>query len=230
MFTGSLANQLVRIDNIGTGEATIQDPMDQMLDAVREITFRTAVHAGKDTSTHNVTNVVQSVEYRRYQLQSIYITDPKYMVAAAILSVLSIIAVGATFYGWWELGRAFSMGPLELASAFEAPLLKAAGEDAGLDGDAHRITARELRVQFGEKMVDDDGQFLSGTANRKLVFGLATDVQRPRKGMMYIWAIRKQDSFGGDQGQSDVPSRYPSCRRRVMFTCYAFRATRLFVT
>jgi hypothetical protein len=46
------------MDNIGTGQATIQDPMDQMLDALREITFRTAVHAGKDTSTHNVTNAV----------------------------------------------------------------------------------------------------------------------------------------------------------------------------
>lgn len=76
MFAGSLANQVVKMDNIGTGQATIQDPMDQMLDAPREITFRTAVHAGKDTSTHNVTNAVQSVGYRGYQLQSIYITDP----------------------------------------------------------------------------------------------------------------------------------------------------------
>ena len=58
VFTGSLANQVVKIDNIGTGKATVQDPMDQMLDALREITFRTAVHAGKDTSTHNVTNAV----------------------------------------------------------------------------------------------------------------------------------------------------------------------------
>ncbi|RYN58159.1 hypothetical protein AA0114_g2009 [Alternaria tenuissima] len=154
----SLANQVVKIDNMGTGQATVQDPMDQMLDALREITFRTAVHAGKDTSTHNVTNAVQSVEYRGYQLQSIYITDPKYMVAAAILSVLSIIAVDATFYRWWELGRPFSMGPLELASAFEAPLLRAASEDAGLDDNVHR----------------------------RLVLGLATDVQRPRKDTMYI--------------------------------------------
>ena len=107
------------------------------------------------------------------------------MVAAAILSVLSIIAVGATFYGWWKLGRPFSMGPLELASAFEAPLLKAAGKNAGSDDNTYQGTAREPRVQFGEKVVDDDRQFLSGTANRRLVLGLATDVQRPRKGMMY---------------------------------------------
>ncbi|KAB2100314.1 hypothetical protein AG0111_0g11321 [Alternaria gaisen] len=185
VFTGSLANQVVKMDNIGTGQATIQDPMDQILEALREITFRTAVQAGKDTGTHNVTNSVRSVEYRGYQLQSIYITDPKYMVAAAILSVLSIIAVGATFYGWWELGRPFSMGPLELASAFEAPLLKAAGEDAGLNDNAHRSTVREPRVQFGEKVVGDEGQFPSSTASRRLILGLATDVQRPREGTMY---------------------------------------------
>ncbi|CAN9391070.1 unnamed protein product, partial [Alternaria alternata] len=165
--------------------ATIQDPMDWMLDALREITFRTAVHAGKDTSTHNVTNAVQSVEHRGYQLQSIYITNPKYMVAAAILSFLRIIAVGATFYGWWELGRPFSTGTLELASAFEAPLLKATGENAGSDDNTYRGTTREPRVQFGEKVVDDDGQFPSGNLDRRLVLGLATDVQRPRKGTMY---------------------------------------------
>jgi hypothetical protein len=77
------------------------------------------------------------------------------------------------------------MGALELVSAFEAPLLKATGENAGSDDNTYRGTAREPRVQFGEKVVDDDGQFLSGTTNRRLVLGLTTDVQRPRKGMMY---------------------------------------------
>jgi len=77
------------------------------------------------------------------------------------------------------------MGPLELASAFEAPLLKTAGEDASLGDNAHRSTAREPRVQFGEKVMNDEGQFPSSTASRRLVLGLATDVQRPRKGTMY---------------------------------------------
>ena len=73
------------------------------------------------------------------------------------------------------------MGALELVSAFEAPLLKAAGEDAGLGNN----TVREPRVQCGEKGVDGNGQFPSGLANRRLVLGLSTDVQRPRKGTMY---------------------------------------------
>lgn len=60
------------------------------------------------------------------------------------------------------------MGPLELPSAFEAPLLKGANED-----NAHQITACEPRVQFGGKMDND-----SGTVSRRLVLGLATDVQR----------------------------------------------------
>ena len=182
VFEGSLANEMVRFVN---REIICQDPMDRMLDALREITFRTAVIAGKNADTHNITNAVQQVEYQGYELQSIYITDWKFMAIAALLSCSSIIAVGATFYGWWELGRPFSMGPLELASAFEAPLLKAACEDAGLDNDTHRSTAREPCVQFGEKVVDDEGQFPSSTASRRLVLGLATDVQRPRKGTMY---------------------------------------------
>ncbi|KAH8632793.1 hypothetical protein IG631_11427 [Alternaria alternata] len=178
VFEGSLANEMVRIVN---SEITCQDPMDRMLDALREITFRTAVIAGKNADTRNITNADQQMEYQGYELQSIYITDWKFMAIAALLSFSSIIAVGATFYGWWELGRPFSMGPLELASAFEAPLLKAAGEDAGLGNN----TVREPRVQFGEKVVDDNGQFPSGLANRRLVLGLSTDVQRPRKGTMY---------------------------------------------
>jgi hypothetical protein len=92
-----------------------------------------------------------------------------------ILTFLSIIAIGATFYGWWELGRPFSMDPLELPSAFEAPLLKGADED-----NAYQITACEPHVQFSGKMVNDPG-----TVGRRMVLGLATDVQGPRAGEMY---------------------------------------------
>jgi len=118
-------------------------------------------------------------------MQSIYVTDVRYMVAIAILNLCSMFAVGATFYGWWELGRLFSMRPLELARAFDAPLLRTAGEDASLYNRRPQSTVREQRVQYGEKMVKNLRPSTLGSESPRLVFAMGTNVQRPRTGAMY---------------------------------------------
>jgi hypothetical protein len=95
-YNGSLANQMVRIDN-GLN-STGKDPMDQMLDTMREIAFRTSVVAGKDRNTSNVTDSHQRVEYHGSDFRTIYVTNFRYMAAAAIVSLLCLVVVTATFY------------------------------------------------------------------------------------------------------------------------------------
>ncbi|KAI8935042.1 hypothetical protein NX059_008706 [Plenodomus lindquistii] len=159
--------------------------MDRMLDIMREIAFRAAVAVGKDKSVHNVTNAPQRVEYQGSQIRSIYVTEFRYMVAAAILSLCSVFAVGATFYGWWELGRPFSMSPLELAKAFDAPVLKTVGEDAGLYSSKTQSAVLEQRIQYGEKVAKNLRPSTLGSESPRLVFAMATDVLRPRVGAIY---------------------------------------------
>jgi hypothetical protein len=93
LYKGSLANEMVQLDSNYTYNTVSQDPMGQMLDTMREITFRAAVTAGKDKSAHSVTNAPQHVTYRGSQMQSIYVTEFRCMVAAAILSLYSIFAL-----------------------------------------------------------------------------------------------------------------------------------------
>jgi hypothetical protein len=97
------------VRQVRCNEPTFQDPMDRMIDTMREIAFRTAVRAGKDapviTSSYDSSVVInteaeQEVKYNGYVRRSIYPTDFRYLVVAAIISLSSIGAVALTFYGW----------------------------------------------------------------------------------------------------------------------------------
>lgn len=47
-----------------------------------------------------------------------------YFLGAALLEMLCISLMFPTHFGWWRLGRAVSFSPLEVATAFKAPLLR----------------------------------------------------------------------------------------------------------
>jgi hypothetical protein len=82
-FEGSLANEMVLSVDGPYQEPTFQDPMDRMIDTMREIAFRTAVRANKDgldSTTRYEQSVIintkaeQEVEYNGYVRRSIYVT------------------------------------------------------------------------------------------------------------------------------------------------------------
>lgn len=57
---------------------------------------------------------------------------------------LASLTVALTFHGWWRLGREVSMSPLEIARAFNAPLLQQAEPNA---------TGDDLKKDFGKEKV-----------------------------------------------------------------------------
>lgn len=186
VFTGALASQMVRGNS--AWNLTNQDPMDTMLDAMREVTFRTSVRAGEDIA--NVTDAKQEVEYHGSATHSVYVTDYRYMIAAAVLSIASVLAIAQTFYGWWELGRTVSLSPIEIAKAFNAPLLSQVGSNFDLSNNRRLGPMAATRVQYGEK-IDEHG-YATGYAGggmephvRRLVMGLAGEVKRPAAGQAY---------------------------------------------
>jgi hypothetical protein len=186
VFTGALANQMVQGSDAWNLMA--QDPMDTMLDAMREIAFRTSVRAGRDLA--NVTDANQEVEYHGSATHSIYVTNYRYMAAALVLGIASVLAIGQTFYGWWELGRTVSLSPLEIAKAFNAPLLAQVGSNFDLSNTKQLGPFATARVQYGEKL--NEQAYTSGYAGggmephgRKLVLGLAGEVKRPVAGAAY---------------------------------------------
>lgn len=62
--------------------------------------------------------------------------------------IVAMLASSINLWGWWELGRAFTLGPFEIAKAFNAPFL----EDARFFGSKERgfreIGGRPIR--YGE--------------------------------------------------------------------------------
>jgi hypothetical protein len=88
-LNGSLANEMIRDTGNGMSE-TFKDPMEDMLDKFREIAFRASVRAGKDRAF--VTDAQQSVTYHGTANHSIYITDFRYMIAAAVVHFLRLVA------------------------------------------------------------------------------------------------------------------------------------------
>jgi hypothetical protein len=186
-LNGSLANEMIHDYSTG-GYDTFDDPMDNMLDKFREIAFRTSVRAGKDRA--NVTDAQQSVTYNGLATHSIYVTDFRYMVAAAIISVASVLAISLTFHGWWQLGRSASLSPLEIAKAFDAPLLSQVGSNINLSDNKNLGLTAAARVQYGVK-ADEQAyttQYAGGQMNhqrRRLVMGPAGQVGRPNAGDIF---------------------------------------------
>ena len=50
-------------------------------------------------------------------------TQYQYLLGAIAIMMLSVTAIISILKGWWVLGRTVSLSPLEIAKAFNAPLL-----------------------------------------------------------------------------------------------------------
>lgn len=155
--------------------------MDDIINAIREIAFRTSVSAASNTS---LPGSVETVPFKGTATQIVYVTNYHYTFIAATVSLLGILAVIPTFWGWWEDGREVRMTPLEIAKAFDAPLL------AQADGNAtvNKLTAQlgERCIRYGEVLQPGE-QEVDGVARRKakLAFCDADSVMRPGSGKTY---------------------------------------------
>lgn len=159
--------------------------MNYMVNAMREIAFRTAVLAGKDEDNRDVTNALQQVKYQGIATHSLYVSDWWYMTGAAVLSVVSVVVVGLTFYGWWELGHDVSLSPLDIARAFDSPLLK--HDSPGLAGLQRVQYGKEIAVERDAASKEIGGQYADReTGRRRLVLGLTGTVKRPSAGEVII--------------------------------------------
>ncbi|CCC12996.1 unnamed protein product [Sordaria macrospora k-hell] len=140
--------------SVKCGQA-FQDPMDDILNTYRELTLRLAIWDARNRSDAAISagdktgksNFFQAVKYTRpEQIQAEYTANRTNLAVAVFVSLLGPLATLVLFWGFWELGRDFSMSPLELANAFlagSAPR-KATAET---DSDTNRpVTITESEV------------------------------------------------------------------------------------
>jgi hypothetical protein len=158
------------------GNLTWADPTNDILTAFNEIMFRTAIQAAVNTtSTYNLQSPngganktfssATTVNGTQILSRNVFLTRFTYLIAAAVVMTVAILAVVPTFYGWWQLGRAVSLNPIETAKAFDAPIL---GGSAALSNAEVYTLVKNIEkrgIVYGEILQAD------GKGERKLTIG-----------------------------------------------------------
>lgn len=101
------------------------------------------------TKMKTVPSKTQTTQARETRMVAVYRVDYIYAAIAAGLTCLSTILTAFLFTGWRRLGRKFTTSPVEIAKAFEAPLLAAVGSNTKGEDIANHHGS--LRVRYGEK-------------------------------------------------------------------------------
>ncbi|KAI9695641.1 MAG: hypothetical protein M1820_008488 [Bogoriella megaspora] len=152
-----------------------KDPTQTILATLNELMFRTSIYtasAFNESYLHPLIdeglNISATVQGTRIDPVNVFHVNYYYFLAAALVEFISVLLIFITFHGWWRLGRDVSFSPLEIARAFDAPLLTDVESNTNGNEIARKMGSK--KVKYG--VIDEE----KGEACRKLGFGDAAKV------------------------------------------------------
>lgn len=101
--------------------------------------LRLLQHGEKVIQQNHTVNVVKLQDVSVFQVHSGSLAP-----GAAVMGVCLVVVV-STFYEWWKIRRPITMSPIEIAKAFNAPVLKANGVNGDLDRLLPIVGDRQVR-------------------------------------------------------------------------------------
>ena len=140
------------------------DPHADILAGINELMFRAGLHTaiGHDETwlkrridpgleiDQKITGVLESPI-------PVFESDFGYFAGAATVELVTVVIILVTFCGYWRLGHNTSFSPLEIAKAFDAPLLDT--EQSNLNGNRLARSCGARKVLYGvEELVRSDSQ------------------------------------------------------------------------
>ena len=133
-------------------------------------------------------NLTQTVSGRRIDAESVFHSDFRFWAGASAFQVAAIIFNGMIFWGWWRIGRNVSFSPVEIAKAFDAPLLQGAYSNGEAEGILKDVGHKRLR--YGVKREDLKEEWDSGSSevkppSERLVIGKYEEIRPPRKSQRF---------------------------------------------
>jgi hypothetical protein len=149
------------------------DPTPGIIDGIRELIFRTAI-AATNTTTQQIFPATDTVAL------TVYVSHYGYLAAALIVMFLGVCLVFPIFVGWWQLGRKVSLSPMEIANAFEAPLLienQASGDVKML---LKGVGSMDLRYGEVARLLDNSQEI------RRLAIARSETTIKPARGVAYL--------------------------------------------
>jgi len=174
---GMLASLYLKTRNTNETSCNIawSDPTVDVINAIRELMFRTATAASNASS-------IQTTIAQQTSLRAVYVSHYSWLGGAIIVMMLTIIAVAPLFLGWWHLGRSVSLSPIETAKAFEAPLLH---------GDAYNADADLLLEEVGMRRLRYGEAAFVESSGRRLRLGEPSQTVQPTPGQLYGGSTRQ---------------------------------------
>ncbi|KAG9519291.1 hypothetical protein KCU93_g8153, partial [Aureobasidium melanogenum] len=157
-------------DDQMTCAITSTDPTDDILTTFNEIMFRISLAAlGNSSNSSLITEYAMTA----YQPVILYQSHYTYLAAATFISLLACCSVLPMFNGFWRLDRSFSLSPIEIAKAFDAPLLRSSeGDTSDLPVDKLVKDVGATEVQY-VAVADGDGEDMKLRQRKFVVAGVA---------------------------------------------------------
>lgn len=137
---------------------SFRDPTPDLLSSVNEIMFRTAIAAANVPGANETERLLntQILQATQTSTRTVFHTQWTYVGFTVAIMLIAIAVVTATLYGWWLLGRDMTLGPIDIARSFDAPILTASmnrrhgAADPNADMDLVLKNIGDLRVKYGE--------------------------------------------------------------------------------
>lgn len=133
-----------------------EDPAIALLRKINTLSFVAGLYLNGAPTT-NVTDRASAGMPSQTVLTSVtgiveeYTTNFKYVAGALVATLVTVLLVLPVYWGFWELGRRVTLGPLEITQAFGAPII-APDRYKNTHGDFDHIL-KEVggrRVQYGQ--------------------------------------------------------------------------------
>jgi hypothetical protein len=134
----------------------VVDPMNYIISHINSLMLRSSISAAVEPA--DATNeakirpgalqdnipaiqVIDTIEYQSHEA---------FMYAAIALMLACILCVLPSYWRFWELGRKVTLGPIEISSAFQAPVLSHPGLASGGEVDILLKEVGNRRIRYGE--------------------------------------------------------------------------------
>lgn len=142
-----------------------QDPMNYIISQINSIMFRSSISAAftgdfiadpLPSGFFNLppipANVKTLVADWMYSPSVLYSAEWPFMIAAAVVMFVCICFILPSYWGYWELGRKVTLGPMEIASAFQAPVLQHGEQGAPGGGEVNKLleVVGKRQVLYGQ--------------------------------------------------------------------------------
>jgi len=195
--------------NMGSCDCSFRDALSTLIASINQLTFLTATALidrtpiSNDTRAGDVATVVGVAENTTASFTALrnskqfsdvihYKTHYLYLALDVASTIGCIMLVLPSSWRCGELGRPVTLGPMEIASAFRAPMLETDDAEAGmmrdLDQLIERVGGRTVVYGFMEEDVVDsvrDGRHADNRRSVRLCMEEPTKV-RPVSG---VWAV-----------------------------------------